>query len=188
MYKTVVYAVKTWNFTKRDSQKILFLQQPFTVFKKFTEFTKKHQYLEPLRNKLTEPLLQSLLKKDPAQMFFKWNFFKAPFLHNPSEWLPPFWFVKSLPENDIKMTTIEAIIMTLMLALNVFLSFAITFEAAIQNNLTKSWRFSREMSLVEFCYSIKLLYSSMVIVKPMSLGFTVILPVTEAVVRRCFSK
>ena len=78
--------------------------------------------------------------------------------------------------------------MTLMLALNVLLSFAITFKAAIQNNLTKSWRFSREMPLVEFCYSIKLLYSSMVIVKPMPLGFTVILPFTEAVVRRCFSK
>ena len=33
---------------------------------------------------------------------------------------------------------------------------AITLEAAIQNNLTKSWRFSREMSVVEFRYSIKL--------------------------------
>ena len=86
------------------------------------------------------------------------------------------------------MTTIEAIIVTLMLALNVFLSFAITSEAAIQINLTKSWRFSREMSLVQFCYSMKLQYSSMVTVKPLPLGFTVILPITEAVVRRCFSK
>ena len=86
------------------------------------------------------------------------------------------------------MTTIEAIIVTLMLALNVFLSFAITLESAIQNNLTKSWRFSREMSWVEFCYSIKLQYSSMVIVKPLPLGLTVILLITEAVVRRCFSK
>ena len=33
---------------------------------------------------------------------------------------------------------------------------AITLEAAIQHNLTKSWRFSREMSVVEFRYSIKL--------------------------------
>ena len=86
------------------------------------------------------------------------------------------------------MITIEAIIVTLMLALNVLLSFAITLEAAIQNNLTKSWRFSRETSLVEFCYSMKLQYSSMVIVKPLSLGFTVILLIMEAVVRRCFSK
>ena len=54
------------------------------------------------------------------------------------------------------MTTIEAIIVTLMLALNVFLSFAITLEAAIQSNLTKSWKFSRKMYLVKFCYSIKL--------------------------------
>ena len=86
------------------------------------------------------------------------------------------------------MTTITAIIVTLMLALDVFLSFAITLEAAIQNNLTKSWRFSREMSFVEFCYSMKLQYNSMVIVKPLSLGFTVLLLITEAVVRRCFSK
>ena len=56
----------------------------------------------------------------------------------------------------IKMTSIEAIIGTLMLTLNVFLSFGITLETAIQNNLTKSRRFSREMSLVEFCYSMKL--------------------------------
>ena len=86
------------------------------------------------------------------------------------------------------MTTIEAIIVTLMLALNVFLSFGITLESAIQNNLIKSWRFAREMSWVEFCYSIKLQYSSMVIVKPLPLGLTVILLITEAVVRRCFSK
>ena len=48
------------------------------------------------------------------------------------------------------MTSIEAIIVTLMLTLNIFLSFAITFEVAIQNHLRKSWRFSREMSVVEF--------------------------------------
>ena len=51
--------------------------------------------------------------------------------------------------NDIKTTTI----VTLMLALNVSLSFAITLEAAIENNQTKSWRFSREISLVVFCYN-----------------------------------
>ena len=54
------------------------------------------------------------------------------------------------------MTSAEAIIVTLMLTLNVFLSFAITLEAAIQNNFTKSWRFSKEMSVVEFRYSMKL--------------------------------
>ena len=86
------------------------------------------------------------------------------------------------------MTSIEAIIVTLMLALNVFFSFAITLDAAIQNNLTKSWRFSREMSLVQFRCSMKLQLSFTVIVKPLSLGFTVILLLTEAVVRRCFSK
>ena len=75
-----------------------------------------------------------------------------------------------------------------MLTLNVFLSFVISLEAAIQNNLTKSWKFSIEMSVVEFRYSMKLQYSSMVRVKPLSLGFTVILLMTEAVVRRFFSK
>ena len=49
-----------------------------------------------------------------------------------------FWL---LPK-DIKMTSIEAVIVTLMPTLNIFLSFAITLGAAIENNLTKSWRFS----------------------------------------------
>ena len=81
-------------------------------------------------------------------------------------------------------------IVTLMLTLNVFFCFlfAITLEPAIQNNLTKSWRFSREMSVLEFRYGMKLQYSSMVIVKPLSLGLAVILLMTEAVVRTCFSK
>ena len=78
--------------------------------------------------------------------------------------------------------------MTLMLTLNVFLSFAITSEATIQNNLRKSWRFSREMFVGEFHYSMKLQYSSMVIVKLLPLGFTVILLMTKAVVRKCLSK
>ena len=34
----------TRSFTKRYSQKVLLLKQPFTVFKNFAEFTKKHQY------------------------------------------------------------------------------------------------------------------------------------------------
>ena len=51
------------------------------------------------------------------------------------------------------MTSIEVITVTLMQTLNIFLSVAITFEAAIQNNLSKSWRFSREISAVEFRYT-----------------------------------
>ena len=51
------------------------------------------------------------------------------------------------------MTSIEVITVTLMQTLNIFLSVAITFEAAIQNNLSKSWRFSREISVVEFRYT-----------------------------------
>ena len=43
-----------------------------------------------------------------------------------------------------------------MPTLNIFMSFAITLEAAIQNNLTKSWRFSKEMSVVKFRYSMEL--------------------------------
>ena len=34
-----------------------------------------------------------------------------------------------------------------VLTLNVFLSLAITLEAAIQNNLSKSWRFSKNKRL-----------------------------------------
>ena len=78
------------------------------------------------------------------------------------------------------MSSTGAIIVTLMLTLKVFLSFAITLEAAIHNNLTKFWRFSRKMSGVKFSYSY--------VVKPLSLGFTVTLLMTEAVVRICFPK
>ena len=40
-----------------------------------------------------------------------------------------------------------------MPTLNIFLSVAITLEAIIQNNLTKSWRSSREISVVGCRYS-----------------------------------
>ena len=43
--------------------------------------------------------------------------------------------------------------MTLMSTLNMYLSHAITSEAAIKNNLSKSRKFSSEISAVEFCYS-----------------------------------
>ena len=51
------------------------------------------------------------------------------------------------------MTSIEAIIVTLMPTLNISLSVAIALKAAIQNNFSKSWRFSRGKSVVEFSYS-----------------------------------
>ena len=50
------------------------------------------------------------------------------------------------------MASIEAILVTLMPTLNIFLSVTITLEGAIQNNLSKSRRFSREISVVEFRY------------------------------------
>ena len=65
------------------------------------------------------------------------------------------------------MTSTETIIVTLISTLNIFLFVAITLEAGIQKNLTKSWRFSRGMSVVGL---------------RLSLGFTVILLMTEAVV------
>ena len=105
---------------------------------------------------MTAPLPESLLKKTPAQMFFcdfceifKRTFFTEPLRVTSSG--SSGRYLKS-NQNDIA----EAIIVTLMLTLNVFLSFAITLEAAIQNNFTKSWRFSKEMSVVEFRYSMKL--------------------------------
>ena len=48
------------------------------------------------------------------------------------------------------MISIAAILVTLMPTLNIFLSVMIYLEAAIQNNLSKSRRFSRKISLVEF--------------------------------------
>ena len=54
---------------------------------------------------------------------------------------------------DNKGTLIEAVSVTLMPTLNIYLSVAITLEAAIKNNLSKSHKFSREISAAEFCYS-----------------------------------
>ena len=51
------------------------------------------------------------------------------------------------------MTLIEAVLMTLMPTLNIHLCVAINLEAAIKNNLSKSRKFSRELSAVEFRYS-----------------------------------
>ena len=135
---------------KRDSQKILLLTVAVSkifksVFKNFEEFTKKKtQILESLCNKVTDPLPESLIKKTPAQIFFC-EIFTQPVRVTTSG--SSGRYLKTY-QNDIKMT--------LMLTLNVFLSFAITSEATIQNKLRKSWRFSREMSVGEFHYSMKL--------------------------------
>ena len=121
-------------------EKILLLIAAVHFFKKICRIYKRTAILEFLWNKVTERLPEFLLKKDPAQMFFLWNFQKHLLYTTPPS--DCFWFFRSLSKNDIKMTTIEAIIVTLILALNVFLSFAITLEAVTQNNLTKSWRFT----------------------------------------------
>ena len=53
------------------------------------------------------------------------------------------------------MTLIEAVLVTLMPTLNIYLSVVIiTLEAAVKNNLSKSRKFSSEISAVEFRYSI----------------------------------
>ena len=51
------------------------------------------------------------------------------------------------------MTLIEAVSVTLMLTLNVYLTVAITLEAAFKNSLSKFRKFSSEISAVEFRYS-----------------------------------
>ena len=56
------------------------------------------------------------------------------------------------------MTAIETILVILMPTLNMFLSVAITLEATIQNNLSKSRKFLREISVVEFRYSETILF------------------------------
>ena len=69
------------------------------------------------------------------------------------------------------MTSVETTIMILMPTLNKFLSAAMTWDTSIQNNLTKLGDFQE-----------KYLWWSSVIVKPLFLGFTVILLMTEAAV------
>ena len=51
------------------------------------------------------------------------------------------------------MISTEAIFVTLMPTLNIFLFVAITLGTAIQNNSPRSRRFSWEISVVEFLYS-----------------------------------
>ena len=75
------------------------------------------------------------------------------------------------------MTSVETTIMILMPTLNKFLSAAMTWDTSIQNNLTKLGDFQE-----------KYLWWSSVIVKPLFLGFTVILLMTEGAVHRCSSK
>ena len=79
MYKTVVYTVKTWNFVKRDSQKILLLTAAVQIF---ADFTKKHQYWSLFVIKWQSPYLNLYLKSTLAQMFFceilKSTFFTQP--------------------------------------------------------------------------------------------------------------
>ena len=47
---------------------------------------------------------------------------------------------------------------TLLSTLKIFLSVEITLEATIQNKFSKSMKFSREISVVEFCYSQTLVF------------------------------
>ena len=64
----------------------------------------------------------------------------------------PRLYPKTYPDNvnNIKITLIEATLVTLMPSLNIFLPFAITLKATIQNNLSKSRRFSREIPVADF--------------------------------------
>ena len=107
------------------------------------------------------PVAWVFIKKDPSTDIFLWvlrnfqehHFYRTP----PSDYL---WFLRLFPKDlfrystkDNKMTLIEAVLVTLMPTLNVFLSNAITLGAAIKNNPSKSRKFSSEISAVEFRYS-----------------------------------
>ena len=59
-----------------------------------------------------------------------------------------FWFFRSLPKNDINWGNNDFNANTE----HIFVC-CDNFEASIQNNLTKYWRFSAEMSVVGFRYS-----------------------------------
>ena len=118
------------------------------MFLKISQNLRKASNLESLYNKVTEPLPEFLLKKDPGKIFkssLHTEQLRVPNSGSSGRYLKAY-------QSDIN----EAIIVTLMLTLNVFLSFAITLEVAIQNNLIKSWRLSRETSVVEYRYSMKL--------------------------------
>ena len=52
-----------------------------------------------------------------------------------------------------KMTLTEAVLVTLMRTLNIYLSIEINLKATIKSNLSKSRKFCSEISAVEFRYS-----------------------------------
>ena len=85
------------------------------------------------------------------------KFLKAPFLQNPFGWLLLVFQVitqKHWANNKNFNANIEHI----FVFCDTYYSsmFMIALEAAIQNNLTKFWRFSKEMYVVEFRYSMEL--------------------------------
>ena len=136
MYKAVVaYTVKTWSFTKRDSQN--------TLNSSRSQFLKVSQNLQKNTNTgvSQDPLPEFLLKKRPRHRCFSVKFLKHLFYTTPPGGY--FWFVTLLPINWGNKS-------------DWMYFFATTLEAVIQNNLTKSWQISRQMSAVEFRYSIKL--------------------------------
>ena len=92
MYKAVVaYTVKTWSFTKRDSQN--------TLNSSRSQFLKVSQNLQKNTNTgvSQDPLPEFLLKKRPRHRCFSVKFLKHLFYTTPPGGY--FWFVTSLPIN-----------------------------------------------------------------------------------------
>ena len=98
------------------------------------------------------PCLNFYLKRDPGDTDVSVMFTKFLRTLRVITSYSPRLYPKTYPDNanNIKMTLIEATLVTLMPSLNIFLPFAITLKATIQNNLSKSRRFSREIPVADF--------------------------------------
>ena len=118
------------------------------MFLKFSRIFKKPTILETICN-IADALPEHLLKKTPKYRFFLsflQNFSKHLFYRTPlGEY---FWIFRSLPKYDTNWgnSDFNANTEHIIFCCN-------NFEAAIQNNLTKFWKFFKEISVVGFHYS-----------------------------------
>ena len=141
----ILFIIKMWSFSKRDSSKVLALQkQPFT------DFHKIGLHLQIRWKKVLESLYNEVACH--RHMIFIKTFFIELLNATTSDSLsqiPSRYYNK-----DTKMTSIEAIFLTSLPILKIFcLSSEIILEDSIQKNFSKSSKCSREISVAEFRYS-----------------------------------
>ena len=147
----VLFMVKTKKgFTKSDSKKNLVLHRQLSpnvfkigLFKYFSKFTGKQMYQNFLLTKLFycgfyEIINLILFQRTPLGNYF---------------WLFKWSVLSRYYNKDIKMTSIETMLVTLLRTLKLFLSFKITLGTTIQYSFSRFQKLWKGTSAAEFYYS-----------------------------------